>query len=94
MGELQPLLIPEVNQKLVEVQLEDGEFSVYCTVSPEHESALQVGGTGNPQEQSTTTCMVNRRIKERVRFANKAQLPEAWNKLCLSDHPSQTKPPS
>lgn len=78
----------------MQVQLEDGECSVYCTVPPEHESALQVGDTGNPQEQLTTAWMVNGRVKERVRFVNKAWLPEAWNNL-LSEWiaPAQTKPP-
>lgn len=75
-GELQHLLILKVNQNLLEVQLEDGERSVYCT--PEHESALQVGGTGNPHP---TTWMANGRNQEGTRFVNKVQLPKAWNNL-------------
>lgn len=35
-GELQQLLILKVKQNPVEVQLEDGDFHVYCTVSPVH----------------------------------------------------------
>lgn len=32
-GELRQLLIPQVNQKQAEVQLEDGNFHLYCPVS-------------------------------------------------------------
>lgn len=35
-GELQQLLILKIKQNLVQVQLEDGDFHVYCTVSPVH----------------------------------------------------------